>query len=304
MPTPKALGSAVACAEVEREPGDAADVVVPLDEATDASRFGGKAAQLAVAAGRGLPVPAGIALPWPLVDAVAAGDQGSTRRLAQVADRLRRPLAVRSSAVGEDSGQASFAGQHLSVLNVGAGAAVVDAVLDVRRSASTDAARVYRRRLGLPDAARVGVVVQRMVDPDVAGVAFDVNPLTGADEVVVEASWGLGEAVVSGVVTPDLFRLGAGGEVLERRVGVKDVELRPAPGGGTRSVPVDGEHVRAPSLSDEQLRRLHTLVLRCRDVYGGSQDVEWAFAGGHLWLLQRRPLSVAPRRGPAGDGGQ
>jgi len=288
---------------VEWEAGDVSDAVVPLDEATDTSAFGGKAVHLAVAAHHGLPVPPGIALAWTLVDAVAAGEEGSTRRLVQVVDRLRRPLVVRSSAIGEDSAQASFAGQHLSVLNVGAGSAVVEAVMDVWRSASTDAARAYRRRLGLPDAARVGVVVQRMVDPHVAGVAFDVNPLTGADEVVIEASWGLGEAVVSGVVTPDLFRLGAGGEVLERRLGMKDVELRPAPGAGTRSVPVNGERVRASSLSDDQLGQLYTLVLRCREVYGGSQDVEWAYAGGDLWLLQRRPLSVAPRRGSGGDSG-
>lgn len=279
------------------------DLVAALSDATDPSRFGGKAAQLAEASGAGLPVPPGVALGWPLVEAVASHDDQATQLLTEACARLDGPLVVRSSAVGEDSAQASFAGQHLSVLNVAGPEAVADAVEDVWRSASTDAARAYRRRLGLPGTARVGVVVQRLVEPDVAGVLFDVNPVTGADEVVVEASWGLGEAVVSGIVTPDLFRLGSRGEVLERRPGVKDVELRPAPGGGTRSVAVEAERARALSLSDDQLRQLHDLVLRCREAYGGSQDVEWAFAGGELWLLQRRPLTVPSPGGRSGPDG-
>lgn len=277
--------------------------LVALPGATDPSRFGGKAAQLARAATAGLPVPPGLALAWPLVEAVAASDAPSLRRLAAACARLEGPWVVRSSAVGEDSAQASFAGQHLSLLNVAGPAAAAEAVREVWRSASTDAARAYRRRLGLREAARVGVVVQRLVDAEVSGVLFDVNPVTGADEVVVEASWGLGAAVVSGLVTPDLFRLGPGGEVLERRPGTKDVELRPAPGGGTRRMPVGGERARAPCLSDGQLRRLRGLALRCQEVYGGSQDVEWAFSDGELWLLQRRPLTVPPSGGRTSGAG-
>ncbi|HEX2272582.1 MAG TPA: PEP/pyruvate-binding domain-containing protein [Acidimicrobiales bacterium] len=277
--------------------------MVPLVEAADASLYGGKAAQLAVAAGGGLPVPPGFALAWPLVDAVATGDDRAARLVTEACADLDGPLVVRSSAVGEDSGQASFAGQHSSVLGVNGAGAVVGAVREVRESASSEAARAYRRRLGLPDTVRVGVVVQQLVGADVAGVLFDVNPVTGADEVVVEASWGLGEAVVSGIVTPDFFRVGPDGELRERRPGVKDVELRPAPGGGTRSMPVDAERARAPSLSDDQLRQLHALAVRCREVFGGSQDVEWAFAAGDLWLLQRRPLTVAPPGGRMTPGG-
>lgn len=273
--------------------------MVPLAEAADASLFGGKAAQLAVAVRRGLPVPPGVAIAWPLVESVAEGDGWSTQQLVEACDGLSGPLVVRSSAVGEDSGQASFAGQHTSVLGVEGSGAVARGVREVWESACTGAALAYRRRLGLPDVVRVGVVVQELVDAEVAGVLFDVNPVTGADEVVVESSWGLGEAVVGGLVSPDFFRVGPDGEVCERRLGVKDVEMRPAPAGGTHSLPVDAERARAPSLSDDQLRQLHALALVCRDVYGGSQDVEWAFAGGELWLLQRRPLTVSPGGGPA-----
>ena len=269
--------------------------IVPLVEATDPSAFGGKAAQLAVAAGHGLPVPPGVALAWPVVEAVGGGDERAARLVADGCAPAGGPLVVRSSAVGEDSEAASFAGQHLSVLNVPGADAVPPAVAEVWRSASTDAALAYRRRLGLPPTPQAGVVVQRLVDADVAGVLFDVNPVTGADEVVVEAAWGLGETVVGGLVTPDLFRLGPAGEVRERRLGNKDVELRPAPTGGTLLRPVEEERARASTLTDDQLRQLHALARRCRDVYGGSQDVEWAFAGEDLWLLQRRPLSTSPR---------
>lgn len=277
------------------EEAGAGSGIVPLVEATDPTAFGGKAAQLAVAAGQGLPVPPGVALAWPLVEAVGGGDERAARLVVEGCASVGGPLVVRSSAVGEDSEGASFAGQHLSVLNVPGADAVPRAVAEVWRSASTDAALAYRRRLGLPPTPQVGVVVQRLVEADIAGVLFDVNPVTGAHEVVVEAAWGLGEAVVAGLVTPDLFRLGPAGEVRERRLGNKDVELWPAPAGGTLHRPVEEGRARASTLTDDQLQQLHALARWCRQVYGGSQDVEWAFAGKDLWLLQRRPLSTSPR---------
>lgn len=272
-------------------PEDLSRWVVPLEEATDPAEFGGKAAQLAVALAHGLPVPPGVGLAWPLVEAVGAGDDAALRAVADGCAALDGPLVVRSSAVGEDSADASFAGQHLSLLGVPGPGAVAEAVVTVGRSAGSEPALAYRDRLGLPPDPRVGVVVQRLVDPDVAGVLFDVNPLTGADEVVIEASWGLGETVVSGTVTPDLFRLGPAGQLLEYRRGTKDVEVRPSAAGGTVRLEVDEERSRARSLTGGQLVELHALALRCRAVFGGTQDLEWAFAGESLWLLQRRPLT-------------
>lgn len=265
---------------------------VPLVEAGDARAFGGKAAGLAVAARAGLPVPAGLALPWPLVDAVAADEAEAVAALG-AASCLHGGLAVRSSGVGEDSAAASFAGQHVSRLNVAA-SALSAAVKEVWRSARGDAALAYRRRMDLESAPRVGVVVQEMVDARVAGVLFRPNPVTGADECVVEAAWGLGEAVVSGLVTPDFFRLSPEGEILERQPGVKDVEVTAVPGGGTAERSATAGRARAPSLDDGQLAELWGLAAACVDVFGGSQDLEWAFADGRLWLLQRRPVTGAP----------
>lgn len=267
---------------------------VPLADAADARAFGGKAAHLAVAARAGLPVPEGVALPWPLVDAIAGGDPDAASLLAAAASPLRAPLAVRSSAVGEDSEVASFAGQHLSLLGVPA-SALAGAVDAVWRSVRSEPALAYRRRLGLAGKPEGGVVIQEMVDAGVAGVLFHPHPATGADEVVIEAAWGLGEAVVGGLVTPDLFRLSVDGKVLERHPGVKDLELVAVAGGGTVERPVAADRVRALCLDDGQLAELHRLATMCRGVFGGSQDLEWAFSRGRLWLLQRRAVTRGPR---------
>lgn len=265
-----------------------------LAEAGDACMFGGKAAGLAEATRAGLPVPQGLALPWPLVDAAAAGDPDAIAVLDAAASRLGPSLAVRSSALDEDSDVASFAGQHLSLLNVPA-SGLADAVGAVARSARGGAALAYRRRLGVTGRTRVGVVIQRMVDAEVAGVLFDINPATGAQEIVIEGAWGLGEAVVGGLVTPDLFRLSIEGELLEQRSGDKDLEVVAAPGGGTLERPVAPGRAQAPCLDGGELARLHRLAMACRSVFGGSQDLEWAFAHRRLWLCQRRAVTRGAR---------
>lgn len=204
---------------------------------------------------------------------------------------LDGPCAVRSSAIGEDSDGASFAGQHVTILNVRHEDQVRDAVLKVRESAHAESARAYRRTLGMDEAPRVGVVVQRMIEPDCAGVMFTKNPVDGSAERVIEASWGLGESVVAGLVVPDNYALDARGRVLRRTAGEKDIALRGAPGGGTVEEPVAQELVAAFCLSDQMLASLHELGLRCESFFGTGLDLEWAFADGTLYLLQCRPMT-------------
>jgi pyruvate, water dikinase len=266
-----------------------------LTEQLDEGRFGGKAAQLASATRSGLPVPAGVALPVGFVDAVAAGDREARQQLRAIFATLPAPVAARSSAVGEDSEQASFAGQHLTRLNLLSEPELVDAVCAIWDSARSPSALVYRERLGLPREPRMAVVVQELVDADSAGVLFSRNPLDGSDELVIEAAWGLGEAVVAGLVTPDRFRLSRDGGVVERIAALKDVALRIDPEGGTRQTDVPDELARALCLDDDQLAALYDLALRCDEVFGGSHDLEWAFASGRLYLLQRRTLTAIPR---------
>ena len=266
-----------------------------LTEQLDEGRFGGKAAQLASATRSGLPVPAGVALPVGFVDAVAAGDREARQQLRAIFATLAAPVAARSSAVGEDSEQASFAGQHLTRLNLLSEPELVDAVCAIWDSARSPSALVYRERLGLPREPKMAVVVQELVDADSAGVLFSRNPLDGSDELVIEAAWGLGEAVVAGLVTPDRFRLSRDGGVVERIAALKDVALRIDPEGGTRKTDVPDELARALCLDDDQLAALYDLALRCDEVFGGSHDLEWAFASGRLYLLQRRTLTAIPR---------
>lgn len=221
-------------------------------------------------------------------------------------------VAVRSSATAEDLPFASFAGQQDTYLNVVGAEAVLAAVRQCWASLWTDRAVSYRATHGIsPATVTLAVVVQRMVDSAVAGVLFTANPVTGRrHEAVIDASPGLGEAVVSGAVNPDHFVVdGASKTILERRIGDKAVAIRALPGGGTERV----EQPKArsvPCLDDSQISALATLGRRVEQHYGSPQDIEWAIDGdGALWLTQSRPITTLypltdplPRNRPAREG--
>jgi Pyruvate phosphate dikinase, AMP/ATP-binding domain/Cyclic nucleotide-binding domain len=267
--------------------------VVPLIEAREESRFGAKATGLGEAARNGMPIPPGIALSGSFVDAVAEGQDLAIELLVTAARSLDAPLAVRSSAADEDGADASFAGQHLTLLNVPTVADLTAAVREIWWSANSDSAITYRQRVGLFARPSIGVVVQSLLNPDVAGVMFTQNPITEADERVIEASWGLGEVVVAGRVIPDTFRMDHAGVVLERTPGYKKLAIRAAADGGTFEEKVAPELVERLCLDDEQLGQLSALAERCDQVYGPARDIEWAFAGGQLYLLQCRAVTRA-----------
>ena len=137
-------------------------------------------------------------------------------------------------------------------------------------------------------------MVQSLLAPESAGVMFTQNPINGADERMIEASWGLGEVVVAARVIPDNFRLARDGTVLDRLPGRKDVALRPRPEGGTEEVAVAAELVEAPCLdAPSSSERSTTLATRCEEVYGPGRDIEWAIADGQLYLLQCRAITRA-----------
>ena len=267
--------------------------VVPLAEASDDSVFGSKAVGLGEAARAGLPLPPGIALAGSIVEEVASGDEDAISQITESLSGLPVPLAVRSSAVDEDGAQASFAGQHITLLNIITVAEVGDAVREIWWSANSDSAITYRQRVGLFRRPSVGVVVQSLLNPTTAGVMFTQNPINGADERMIEASWGLGEAVVAAQVIPDLYRIGRGGEILERRAGFKKLAIRSKPEGGTYEEKLGADLVEQLCLNDENLRDLHALATRCEEVYGMGRDIEWAIADGELYLLQCRAITRA-----------
>lgn len=271
---------------------DPSSGVVPLADAADDATFGGKAVSLGAAIRAGLPVPPGVALAWQTVAGIA---MDSRDHVAAVVGSRHVPdarLAARSSAIGEDSGGASFAGQHATMLNVWR-RGLPDAVRAVWASAYTPSALAYRAKIGMTSEPRIGVVVQMLVEPVAAGVLFTRNPITGADERLVEAAWGLGEAVVNGTVVPDRYRLAPDGGLLEFIPGHKDVKIWYGDGEGTIEVTVEEHLHAAPSLTDEQVRGLNDLAERCRRVYGPDLDIEWAVGpDARVYLLQCRPITT------------
>ena len=272
--------------------------IVPLRDASDAERFGGKASALAHALRVGLPVPDGFALDWDTVANFAEVDFALRDALRSAGGRV----AVRSSAIGEDSVDASFAGQHATILNVTTDSALLDAINTIRASAHHDGVLEYRQRMNIAGAPRIAIVLQRMVEAEAAGVLFTRDPVTGAEQRVIESAWGLGEAVVAGLVTPDRFRIAENGTVLSREAGRKDIAIRYGPDGGTVETPLDDITAARLTLDDAQLAKLNALAKKCEQHFGGPQDIEWAFAGGELYLLQSRPVTrmaeetITPRR--------
>ena len=263
--------------------------------AADEALFGGKSASLGELIAAGIPVPPGFAL------SSAAAEADLEEAVARYGELGEGPVAVRSSALGEDGAEASFAGMQDTYLWVLGAERVCDAIRRCWASLHNAEAVAYRERLGGPEPA-MGVTVQRMVDSVVSGVMFTCNPVSGdPSTVAVNASWGLGLAVVGGEVTPDEYRVSkVTGEVLQRSIGPKEIEYRAGADGPERRE-VEAERRGVACLDDEQLGALVELGRRVERHFGGHQDVEWAIdADGELFALQSRPVTVAPRKsGPA-----
>jgi pyruvate,water dikinase len=271
--------------------------VVSFAKARETSLYGSKAVGLGEATREGITVPPGVALSGDLVDAVASGEDEAIEKVEEAIADLKPPFAVRSSAVDEDGAAASFAGQHLTVLNVHSAADVPGAIREVWWSANSDSAITYRQKVGLFTKPSVGVIIQTLLNPSAAGVMFTEHPVTGRDERLIEASWGLGEAVVAGLVVPDHFRLDRSGQVLERKAGRKRIAIRSLPSGGTFEEQVPPEQVSQLSIGDAELGALSELALQCEKVYGPRRDIEWAFEDGKLYLLQCRAVTTGKGAG-------
>ncbi len=206
-------------------------------------------------------------------------------------------VAVRSSATAEDLADAAFAGQHDTFLNVTGEQAVLEAVRGCWTSLWTDRAIAYRQRHGVGHRdVRIAVVVQRMVPAEIAGVLFTSNPVTGNPrELVLDASPGLGESVVSGLVTPEHVVVDKRWRrVVSRHAGRQEVVIRPVQGGGTEQV--TGVHGR--ELSRRELRHLARTAVAVERYFGRPQDIEWALADGQPHVLQTRPVTAEAARPP------
>lgn len=268
--------------------------------------YGGKASSLRRMAEADLPIP-----PWFVVTPEAcrasqAPDDPSHSRapapeictaLQSALEKLSpdgAPVAVRSSAVDEDGGEHSFAGQLESYLWVPP-ADVAARVADVWRSAFTERVRAYRRERGLSEEpVPPAVLVQRMVAADAAGVAFGADPVSGRRGVaIVAAVWGLGEALVGGDADADTWEVDRDSKIAGRTIAEKKTAHRPdKENGGTRSEPVPEAQWSAPALSDPQVRTVSELARSTGRHAGRPQDIEWAREGDTIFLLQSRPITT------------
>ncbi|MEA2529153.1 MAG: rifampicin phosphotransferase [Thermomicrobiales bacterium] len=204
--------------------------------------------------------------------------------------------AVRSSATAEDSATFSFAGLHESILDVRDPASLEVAVKRCWASLWTERAISYRRQGGLAtDEATIAVVVQEMVRSDVSVVIFTTDPVSDrADRLVINATWGLGEALVSGTVTPDQIVVDAGGRVVEYTIGAKATMVVPGANGtgGTREVPVPRLLREAPVLTEEQASSIAAVARQLAAQLGYEADLEGGLAGGQFYLFQARPITT------------
>ncbi|WP_286898632.1 PEP/pyruvate-binding domain-containing protein [Achromobacter sp. UBA2119] len=274
---------------------------------------GGKGWQLGRMAQFGVPVPDGFVL---AAQASAGHRPGqdvppaimqALRQALHERGWLDRPLALRSSAPQEDSAGASFAGIHLSCLNVRGPDAAEQALGRIWDSLWTPQAQAYRQRLGLPidGAGGMAVVVMPMIEAQASGIAFTIDPATGRhDEMVIHANWGLGESLVNGEAEGDDYRLREdylrqAWPVVSRRIGAKRHATQPAAtGAGTRLTDTPAARAAQAVLTDAQAETLGDIArdaARALDYSGAAYDLEWAWDGDRFWIVQARPVTASAR---------
>lgn len=283
-----------------------------LDSPRDLPQLGGKAAPLARALAGGFPVPLGFVVTpnafhddpsrsaEPLLPGAVDQVIRAYRALAARTGEPEPRVVVRSSATAEDLAGASFAGQYDTFLHVCGEAQLLTYIARCWASLWSENAAAYRRhyetRAGTPlPPPRMAVLVQQLVDAEAAGVAFTVHPTTGdRTRVLINSGWGLGQSIVDGEVEADTWVLDRETlAVVEQRVGLKASRTGAGPDAPRERLP-DHLH-RAPSLTSEHAAAVAALALRAEAITGGPADVEWAIAGGKLWLLQARPITaIAP----------
>jgi phosphoenolpyruvate synthase/pyruvate phosphate dikinase len=265
----------------------------------DVSLVGGKAATLSRLARMYHRVPDGFSLPVTVMDEAHPLDLRNeiTAAISDLMACHGLPdfiAAVRSSAVDEDGTTASFAGQHETYLNIVGADAILQAVTRCWDSARSERALLYRRQQGLSiKHVQTAVLVQQLVPADVSAVVFSANPISGnRDEVVINASWGLGESIVGGTVTPDTFIVRKSDLAITSRVVADKQHMTVSAPGGTREVEVPRFLRNQSSLADEQAIKMAQLALTLETTMENLVDVECAFASGELYLLQCRPITT------------
>ena len=265
----------------------------------DVALVGGKAANLSRLARLYHRVPDGFCIPVTVMDKVHPLDLRD-EIIASISDLMvchSLPdfiAAVRSSAVDEDGATASFAGQHETYLNIIGADEILQAIIRCWESARSERALEYRRQQGLSmKHPQLAVLVQQLIASDVSAVVFSANPVTGnRDEVLINASWGLGESIVGGTVTPDTFAVRKSDmQITQRMIADKELMTVSAPK-GTHEVEVPRFLRNEASLNDEQVIEMAKLATTLETTMEHPVDIECAYASGDLYLLQCRPITT------------
>ncbi len=270
----------------------------------DIALVGGKVANLSRLA-TAYRVPPGLCLTTAAHEQwIASNEQWPTELFDKLADAYKEmatrsaldqpQVAVRSSAVDEDGGDASFAGQYETYLNIVGVEAIVDAVSRCWQATCSPQVLEYRRQNNLPtDDIRIAVLVQQMVPADIAGVAFSANPVnSNRDEVVINSSWGLGESIVGGTVSPDSFIVDKNElQIKERQIAAKK-RMTISHSKGTREVDVPRFMRAQPTLDDNKTLEITRLTIALENEMGWPVDIEYAYHGEDLYLLQCRPITT------------
>ncbi len=262
----------------------------------DLSLVGGKGLSLGRMINAGIPVPSGFVITTKLHEEFKNNGEITEQTIVELNDAFDKlgaeRVAVRSSAISEDSETASWAGQFESYLNVGRN----DLIARLKDCwDSVKAASDYAQTQGMKQEDLVlGVVVQKMVDSDVSGVAFSVNPIShNSDEIMIEATYGLGELLVQGMVTPDNYVTSkSGGNTINKNIAVKKTRLI-YKDSDTVEAPVDASMQEEACLSEKQLVELSLLICRIEDYYGSPQDIEWALQDNEFHIVQSRPITTS-----------
>lgn len=207
-------------------------------------------------------------------------------------------VAVRSSATGEDGRDASFAGMNKTITNITGEDALIGAIQNCWASLFTPRVLTYRSSRGFTADPAMAVVVQQMIAPDQAGVAFTKDPSTGEDHVVIEAAFGQGEVVVSGKVQPDTYVVDKQTlQMLDSRVGCQAFKIVSGPDGADTVVNLESAQANARVLDNDSLRTIAELAIAAEQHNGCPQDVEWAISSGAAWLVQARPITTLGEAG-------
>jgi len=219
-------------------------------------------------------------------------NQSVLHTLDEIMAQLGESCAVRSSAVGEDGVLASYAGIFRTELHLTNRTQLVHAIQRVAASCSSDQVHAYRSKMGISTPLKIAVIVQKTVMADCSGVMFTRHPITHVDVRMIESCWGFGESVVAGRIIPDQYVVRKGAASTQLVLGTKETAVYTSSEGGTIEVVLEDHLKETASLRDEHIQQLDRLAETCEEHFGAGLDLEWAFVGDSLYLLQCWKMTI------------